>query len=123
MMGSLRSEYLSKIKLMTAFGPAVFMKNPRSPIVKFIANNWRTGEVLKILTNLALNFGCFQILYSFFKRHELFGRSDPVVWYLKYICNDENSVLMNLCIHHFFIFAGDNYDELDKVLTIFPKNR
>ncbi|KAJ3656552.1 hypothetical protein Zmor_015623 [Zophobas morio] len=101
MMGSLRSEYLSKIKLMTAFGPAVFMKNPRSPIVKFIANNWRTGE----------------ILYSFFKRHELFGRSDPVVWYLKYICNDENSFLMNLCIHHFFIFAGDNYDELDKSMV------
>ena len=45
LMGSERSEYLSKVKLMSAFGPTVYMENPKSPIVKFIADNWKLGEV------------------------------------------------------------------------------
>ena len=45
LMGSERSEYLSKVKLMSALGPAVFMENPKSPIVQFIADNWKLGEV------------------------------------------------------------------------------
>ncbi|XP_063913833.1 lipase 1-like [Zophobas morio] len=98
LMGSERSEYLSKVKLMSAFGPTVYMENPKSPIVKFIADNWKLGEAL----------------LNFFNYQELFSINDPMTIYLRYVCNDENSIFINLCVHHFSMALGDNYDTADK---------
>ncbi|XP_063913746.1 lipase 1-like [Zophobas morio] len=97
-MGSEKTDYLSKIKFMAAFSPAFFLRDPISPIVKFLANNWRS----------------LQGLLNFFNYRELFGRGDLFSSYMKFVCHDENSVLINLCIHTHFSIFGYSYDELNK---------
>ena len=38
-MGSEKSEYLTRVKLFTALTPAIFMGNPKSPLLKFAVKN------------------------------------------------------------------------------------
>ncbi|KAJ3656556.1 hypothetical protein Zmor_015626 [Zophobas morio] len=98
MMGSEKSDYLSKIKFMAALSPAFYLKDPISPILKFLSKNWRS----------------VQGLFNFFNYRELFGRGDLFSSVVKFICHDENSILINLCIHTHFSIFGYSYHELNK---------
>ncbi|XP_063913713.1 lipase 1-like isoform X2 [Zophobas morio] len=101
MMGSEKTDYLSKIKLMAALSPAFFMKDTKSPVLQFVTKNWRL----------------LQGLLNFFNYQEVFGRGDLFTTYAQLICHDENSILINLCINHMFSVFGYNYNELNKSMV------
>lgn len=44
-MQSEKPQYIEKIKLLTAFAPAVFMKDPKSPVLRYLAGAWELEEV------------------------------------------------------------------------------
>ncbi|XP_063929708.1 lipase 1-like isoform X1 [Zophobas morio] len=94
-MGSERSEYLSRVKLFTALGPAVLIGNPISPLLKFLVKNQDS----------------IKTFLRFFNYREILKQGDPFRTYLEHICN-ENSIFANLCLQHLFIMLGYNYDEM-----------
>ena len=57
-MGSERSEYLSRVKLFTALGPAVLIGNPISPLLKFLVKNQDSIKV-KCVHRTQFKLNCF----------------------------------------------------------------
>ncbi|XP_008192577.2 lipase 3 [Tribolium castaneum] len=99
MLGSEKPEYVQKVKLMTALAPAIYLKNPKGPLLKFLVYFRRLWE----------------FLLKFFNFQEFFPRDGLVAYYLNHICN-ENSVFVDLCLHHIFLLHGYSHEQTNKTL-------
>ncbi|KAJ3658397.1 hypothetical protein Zmor_010137 [Zophobas morio] len=105
-MQSEKPQYIEKIKLLTAFAPAVFMKDPKSPVLRYLAGAWELEE--KVFNALSM--------------HEIFNTNGVLASYFRFICSG-NKIFVDLCLHHVFVMFGYSYDELDmSLIPLFSLN-
>ncbi|RZC40369.1 lipase 3-like [Asbolus verrucosus] len=99
MLLSEKPQYADKIKLMTALGPAIFLKDPHGPVLG-----------LMVYFRKIIQF----VLIDVFHISEFISNDGLIAAYLKQIC-DENSVFVNLCLHHNSLILGYNPEGTNKV--------
>ncbi|XP_044254320.1 lipase 3-like [Tribolium madens] len=98
-LGSEKPKYVKKVKLMTALAPAIYIKNPKGPLLTFLVYFRRLWE----------------ILLKFFNFQEFFPRNGLVAHYLKHICN-ENSMFVDLCLLKIFLLNGYSHEQTNRTL-------
>jgi lysosomal acid lipase/cholesteryl ester hydrolase len=99
MLGSEKPEYIKKVKLVTALAPAIFLKHPKGPL----------------LFSFVFFRRLLETFFELFNTRELFSRDSIESKYLVYVCN-ENSMFVDVCLHHHFIVQGYSFQEVNKTM-------
>uniref|UniRef100_B5DUQ2 Uncharacterized protein, isoform F n=1 Tax=Drosophila pseudoobscura pseudoobscura TaxID=46245 RepID=B5DUQ2_DROPS len=93
-------EYSGKVKLMQALSPTVYMKQTRSPVLKFIS--FFKGPLLVLLNLLG--------------GHEISLNTKLIQQFRNHICS-ANEITSRICGIFDFVLCGFNWDSLNRTLT------